>query len=262
MPEAEIRYSVTGGAAHLVIARPAKLNAISHDMWRSIPALVRRADEEGGVRVIVIQGEGVRAFSSGADISQFGDMRSAGEAAIAYEAAVGAAMNALADAGKPTLALVRGLAFGGGLALALCCDLRLGPRDARFSIPAARLGIGYAFGAVEALVSRIGLSAAADLLLTARVIDGGEAERMQLLTKAFAPQSFEAEAKAYVDSVAANAPLTLRALKQALNECRKEQGQRDRARMDALVAACMASEDYLEGQAAFRDRRPPDFRGV
>lgn len=262
MPEAAIRYAVTGGAARLVIAQPAKLNAISHDMWRSVPALMRRADEDAAVRVIVVEGEGTRAFSSGADISQFGDKRSGGDAAAAYEAAVGAAMNALADAGKPTLALVRGLAFGGGLALAMCCDLRIGPRDARFSIPAARLGIGYAFGAVEALVARIGLSAAADLLLSARVIDGAEALRLQVLTRAFAPESFEQEAKAYIDAVAANAPLTLRALKQALNECRREPGQRDRARMDALVAACMASEDYLEGQVAFRDKRAPHFRGV
>ncbi|MFN3891324.1 MAG: enoyl-CoA hydratase [Beijerinckiaceae bacterium] len=261
MSDAEIRYSSADSVARVVIAQPAKLNAISWTMWRSLPAVLRRAEAESSVRVIVVEGEGARAFSAGADISQFSEQRSAGESARAYEAAVAAAMDALANASKPTVAIIRGLAFGGGLALAMCCDLRLSTTDARFRIPAARLGIGYAFAAVEALVERIGLSAAADLLLTARTIDGREAERLKVLSKAWEPASFETEAAACVRAVAANAPLTLRALKAALDECRRPPQERDRVRMDDLVQACMNSADYLEGQAAFREKRTPNFLG-
>ena len=262
MSDAEIRYSSADGVARIVIAQPAKLNAISYGMWRSLPDLVQRGEDDSSVRVIVVEGEGARAFSSGADISQFADQRSAGEAARTYEGAVAAAMDALANTGKPTVAVIRGLAFGGGLALAMCCDLRLSATDARFRIPAARLGIGYAYAAVEALVPRIGLSAAADLLLTARTIGGCEAERLKVLSKVWEASAFEAEAAEYVRAIAANAPLTLRALKAALNECRKPPQERDRVRMDDLVQACMDSADYMEGQAAFREKRTPDFRGM
>jgi enoyl-CoA hydratase/carnithine racemase len=238
------------------------MNAVTFEMWESLPDLIARAEADEAVRVIVVEGAGSRAFSAGADISQFGDRRSAGGAALAYEAAVSGAMMALSNAQKPTIARIRGLAFGGGLALAMCCDIRLAAHDARFRIPAARLGIGYAFAAVEALVARIGVSAAADILLSARIVDGGEAERLGLLSKAWPPGSFEAEAQAYVVAVAGNAPLTLRALKSALNECLKPAAQRDRAGVDQLVHACMHSADYIEGQAAFREKREPRFTGA
>ena len=262
MSDAFIDYVRAGAIARIVLTQPARLNAITFDMWASLPALVARAEADADTRVIVVEGAGDKAFSAGADISQFGEQRSAGEAARAYEAAVRVGLDALAGARKPTAALIRGLAFGGGLALALCCDLRLASTDARFRIPAARLGIGYAFASVEALVARVGLDAAADLLLTARTMNGSEAERLGVLTKAWPAGAFEAEARDYIAAIAANAPLTLHALKRALVECRKPPGERDRARMDELVDACMGSADYIEGQAAFREKREPRFRGA
>lgn len=262
MSEASIERRDEDGVARLVLTQPAKLNAITFEMWTSLPGLIRVAEEDPRTRVIVVEGSGDKAFSSGADISQFPERRSAGEAARAYEEAVAGALDALADARKPTVALIRGLAFGGGLALAMCCDLRLASYAARLRIPAARLGLGYAFASVEALAGRIGIDAAADLLLTARTIDGREAERLGVLTKAWEPEVFEDSAGAYIGAIAANAPLTLHALKRALIECRKPPGERDRARMDQLVHACMDSADYLEGQAAFREKRDPNFRGA
>jgi len=262
MSEPAIVYTIEGAVARLTITQPARLNAITLAMWRSLPGLVARAEADGSARLIVVQGSGARAFSAGADISQFSQQRSAVEAVRDYEAAVAAAMAALANAGKPTIAHIRGLAFGGGLALALCCDLRLAAANARFRIPAARLGLGYAFTGVEALVARVGLDAAADVLLTARILEGQEAERLGLLTKCWTPEAFEAEADAYIAGIAANAPLTLAALKRALIECRKAPAQRDRAGVDALVEACFRSADYREGQAAFREKREPRFAGA
>lgn len=262
MTGAEIKLSCADFVGRLVIAQPSKRNAISYDMWRSLPSLVEEAENSESVRVIVVEGEGAQAFSSGADISQFADQRAAGESARLYEDAVACAMTALTGASKPTIALIRGLAFGGGLGLAMCCDLRLAPANARFCIPAARLGIGYSFGGVELLVSRIGVSAAADLLLSARTIDGGEAERLEILTKSWNPETFESEARAYIEAIAGNAPLTLKALKLALSECRKSPRERNSKDVAALVDACMNSADYLEGQAAFREKRRPKFRGL
>jgi len=257
-----IDYAAREGAAILTLNQPSKHNAMTYDMWLAVPELVARAEADGAVRVIVVTGAGDRAFCAGADISQFGEKRTGEEAVKAYEQAVTAGMGALANAAKPTLARIRGYAFGGGLALALCCDLRIASDDARFRIPAARLGLGYAFSNVEALVHRIGLGPASDLLLSARVIDGEEAQRLGLVNKMWPGAEFDAQALAYIDAIAGNAPLTLRALKRALAETAKAPGDRDRAAVDALVAACFVSDDYKEGQAAFREKRAPRFTGA
>lgn len=261
MSEAVIRSICADFICRLVISQPGRRNAISYEMWRSIPSLVRAAEADELVRVIVVEGEGQQAFSSGADISQFADQRSGGESARRYEDAVSCALKALTSASKPTVALIRGLAFGGGLGLAMCCDLRLGPANARFCIPAARLGIGYSFAGVDLLVSRIGVSAASDILLSARTFDGREAERLGVLTKAWDAAAFEDAVRSYIDDLAQNAPLTLKALKLALSECRKAPHERNEPAVAALVDACMHSSDYLEGQAAFRERRAPRFSG-
>lgn len=262
MTDAYVAYDAHDGAARLTLTQPARLNAMTFDMWASVPTLVARADADADVRVIVVQGAGEKAFCAGADISQFGEQRTGDAAVAAYEKAVGAAMAALANARKPSVALVRGLAFGGGLALAMCCDLRFGETTARLRIPAARLGLGYAFANVEALVARLGLGPASDLLLSARIIDGVEGLRLGVFNSVWGADAFAREAATAVGAIASNAPLTLQALKFALRESVKPHAQRDRAGADALVEACFRSADYAEGQAAFAQKRAPRFRGV
>jgi enoyl-CoA hydratase/carnithine racemase len=257
----QIDYEAAQGVALLTINQPAKMNAMTFDMWSALPGLVARAENDAAVRVIVLTGAGDRAFCAGADISQFGEKRTGEDAVKAYEQAVGAGMDAVADARKPVVARIRGVAFGGGLALALCCDLRIGSADSRFRIPAARLGLGYAFANVEALVHRIGLGPTSDLLLSARIVDGAEAERLGLVNKTWPSETFETSAQDYIAAIASNAPLTLAALKKSLVETAKAHGERDRTGADALVAACFRSEDYKEGQAAFKEKRVPDFKG-
>lgn len=256
-----VTFSAEGGIATLTLNQPAKHNAMTFDMWRSMPDLVARAEADPAVRVIVLTGAGEKAFCAGADISQFGEKRTGEEAVRAYEEAVTNGMRAVAEAAKPTLARIRGYAFGGGLALALCTDLRLASAGSKFRIPAARLGLGYAFSNIESLVHRIGLGPTSDLLLSARVVDGAEAERLGLVNKTWSDESFADEAQAYIGAIATNAPLTLKALKAGLVETAKPHGERDRAAVDALVAACFTSEDYKEGQAAFKEKRTPDFKG-
>ncbi len=133
IPEAVIRSTCAGLICRLVISQPGRRNAISYEMWRSLPSLIQAAEANDSVRVIVVEGDGPQAFSSGADISQFANQRAAGDSASAYEDAVACAMAALAGASKPTVALIRGLAFGGGLGLAMCCDLRLGQQTRAFA---------------------------------------------------------------------------------------------------------------------------------
>ncbi len=256
-----IEYSSTGGVAILTINQPAKMNAMTYDMWLAVPECIARAEADREVRVIVITGAGEKAFCAGADISQFGEKRTGEEAVKAYEMAVTAGMKAISDAKKPTVARIRGFAFGGGMALAMCTDLRIASDNSKFRIPAARLGLGYAFSNIEALVHRIGLGPTSDLLLTARIVDGTEAQRLGIVNKMWTGDVFEAEADAYIGAIAGNAPLTLAAVKKALTETAKAQGDRDRKAVDELVATCFRSADYKEGQAAFKEKRAPQFKG-
>lgn len=256
----EIRIAIADGAARLTIANPARKNAMTFAMWSSLPELVARCEADPSVSAIVLTGEG-DAFCAGADISEFGDKRSDPAGARAYEDAVSAANAALRNAGKPTIALVRGFCYGGGVGLALACDLRIARDDARFRIPAARLGLGYSFDNVELVASRIGPAATADLLFSARVFDAAQAQRDGLVREVFAAAEFDAATDAYVAQIAGNAPLTLAAVKAALVELAKPASERDENRVKAAVMACMASEDYAEGRKAFAERREPQFRG-
>ncbi len=261
MSEASIEYSSAGGVAVLTINQPAKMNAMTYDMWLAVPECIARAEADRDVRVIVITGAGEKAFCAGADISQFGEKRTGEEAVKAYEMAVTSGMKAISDAKKPTVARIRGFAFGGGMALAMCTDLRIASDNSKFRIPAARLGLGYAFSNIEALVHRIGLGPTSDLLLTARIVDGTEAQRLGIVNKMWTGDVFEAEADAYIGAIAGNAPLTLAAVKKALTETARAHGDRDRKAVDELVAVCFRSADYKEGQAAFKEKRAPQFKG-
>ena len=261
MAQAGLGYGVANGLATIVIDQTSKLNAMNFDMWRALPDLAARADADPAVRALVVTGAGERAFCSGADISQFGEKRSGEEAVAAYEEAVSAGLAALAGGEKPRIALIRGICFGGGLALALSCDLRLVAEGARFRVPAARLGLGYAYANVDMMVARIGPGATADILFSARIFDAPEALRLGVATHVWSADRFDAASGAYLADIAANAPLTLSAIKKALTEVARPQGDRDVAGVDAAVAACFASADYDEGRRAFVEKRAPEFRG-
>ena len=162
---------------------------------------------------------------------------------------------------KPLVARVQGFAVGGGFELMQLCDLQIASAGARFAMTPARLGIGYTLHDVQLLVDRIGPRAAREMLFTGRLFDAAEAQRMGFVTRVVADEELDAAVDACAAEVAANAPLSIRAIKVAIGEALKPPADRDRARCEALAAACNRSEDYREGQRAFAERRSPEFRG-
>jgi enoyl-CoA hydratase/carnithine racemase len=256
-----IGLAIEGSLARITLDQPARHNAMSLGMWRLLPERIEAALTDSRVRAILVTGAGERAFCSGADISEFGSNRADPGSATSYDEAVHAAIEALRNAEKPTIAQIRGICFGGGLEIALCCDLRVGSSSARFRLPAARLGLGYAYANVALFVEKLGAAATAEIIFTAATLDGEAALSAGIVQRVFPEETFTRDSDAYVASIAANAPLVLKAVKRSLLELAKPAGQRDVASAALAVAACITSQDYLEGQAAFRERREPRFTG-
>jgi enoyl-CoA hydratase/carnithine racemase len=151
--------------------------------------------------------------------------------------------------------------MGGGIGLAVACDLRIATRDSRFRMPAARLGLGYGFAGMQRVVAQVGAAAATELFYLARIFDGDEAQRLGLVHRSFAPDEYDAEMTRYLDDIAGNAPLTLRAAKLAIRHAQLDPALRDVEAVGRAVQACFESADYREGRAAFAEKRAPRFRG-
>jgi enoyl-CoA hydratase/carnithine racemase len=256
-----LRTWLDGRALHIRFDNPAKHNALSVDMWEAVPPLLDRARDDDRVRLVVFSGAGGKAFVSGADISQFEDMRAAREAVARYEAMAEATLAGIRELPKPTLACIRGYCFGGGVNVAIACDLRIASDDSVFSIPAARLGLGYRFSAMKDLVDLIGPGAAKDLLFTARRIDAAEAKALGLVSRTCAPEALDALLAECIASIADNAPLTIMAAKSISREILQASPDADMELCAALIRGCFESADYGEGRAAFMQKRKPVFTG-
>jgi enoyl-CoA hydratase/carnithine racemase len=251
-----------GAIGWMIFNHPERRNAISLDMWRAIPVVLEAFEADPEVRVVVFKGAGDKAFVSGADISQFGEHRDSQAANAVYSAQSAAATRAMVGFSKPSIAMIRGFCIGGGLAVALTCDLRICSDDSRFGIPAARLGLGYAFDGVKALADLVGPSGAKDILFTARHLDAAEAGRIGLVNKVTSPEDLEAETRAYAAMIGQNAPLTIKAAKMAVREAMKDPDRRQVDDVNRAVEDCFRSEDYAEGRKAFMEKRRPVFRGA
>jgi enoyl-CoA hydratase len=257
----KLLVDVTDGVARLTFNNPAKRNALSVEMRAALPGVLRGFQDDPGVGVVVLAGAGDRAFVSGADISEFGQQRTAPEDRRAYDRLTAESGSAWAALTKPVIAMIRGYCIGGGLLTALQADIRIAAVGSRFGVPAARLGIGYAYRGVEVLVALVGPAHAADILFSARQLDAAEAERIGLVNRVVPADALEDEVMVLARSITANAPLTVTALKAALRESQRPPERRDLERVAALVEACNRSEDYREGQRAFLEKRPPRFTG-
>ncbi len=256
-----VRIEKDGSIGWIVFDHPERRNAVSAEMWRQIPGAVEAFAKDDDVRVVVLRGAGETAFVSGADISEFEERRKGGGAAADYDRESGLAFRALTGLDKPLVAMIHGFCVGGGVALALTADLRFAADDARFAIPAARLGLGYSAGLLEPLLALVGHASALEILYTARRYRAEEALAMGLVNAIAPKDALEALVRETVDRIAANAPLTLRGVKIAARELAKDPARRDLARIDAAVAACYDSDDYKEGVRAFLEKRKPAFRG-
>lgn len=258
---AEVLVLRDGPVGSIVISNPAKHNALSYPMLRAIPESIAQLERQPELRVIALKGGGTRSFVSGADVSDFGGSRGSIGGEATYAQALDDACRALLEAGRPTLACIRGSCMGAGVALALACDLRLCGDDAQFAIPAARLGLAYTAAAVRRLVDVLGPGFAAEVLLTARRFSAAEAWAMRLVNRVVDGAALEGACAALCAEIAANAPLTLAAARRAINETLKDAHERDAATVQSMIAACYASDDYREGREAFAHKRKPVFRG-
>jgi len=250
-----------GAVLHVRFNNPAKHNALSIDMWEAVPPLLEKAAKDVNVRMVVFSGEGEKAFVSGADISQFEDVRSAKEAVKRYEVIAEAALQGIAEFGKPTLACIRGYCIGGGLNVAISCDLRIASSDSVFSVPATRLGLGYRFSALKNLTDLVGPGLAKDIFFTARRIDAEEALRIGLVSRVAHAIALPKLLDEYVQAIAAGAPLTIKAGKRIIREVLKAPADIDTELCRRLILDCFESEDYAEGRRAFMEKRKPVFKG-
>ena len=252
---------IEGPIAKIVLNRPEKLNALTHEMRAQLRDYTQQLRFDENVRAIIVTGEGGRAFASGADISEFEEKRATRADIARYDEISDAASLKLEHCEKPTIAMISGYCIGGGLDLASRCDFRIASEDSSFGVPAARLGLGYGFVDVKRLVDIVGPAYAREILYTGRRFTAAEALQMGLLHRVVPAGELPGAVGALAETLAANAPLTIRAMKRCIAEAVKDCADRNTEACRELVEACFASADYAEGRRAFMAKRKPVFRG-
>jgi enoyl-CoA hydratase/carnithine racemase len=250
-----------GGVGYVIFNNPKRHNAVSLDMWAATSQILEGFANDDEVRVVVLTGAGGKAFVSGADISKFESERGTLEATRHYNATVEKAYTGIQHFAKPTIAMIRGYCIGGGVGLAVCCDLRICSDNSRFAVPAAKLGLGYSYAGLRRLVDVVGPAFAREIFFTARQFDAEEASRMGLVNRVVPEAELEPYVKNYADTIAANAPLTVKGVKYIIGEIMKDESARNLARCAELVEQCFASNDFIEGRRAFMEKRKPAFTG-
>lgn len=247
--------------AWCIVNRPAAHNALNAAVWRSLAERIADLGSDADVRVIIVRGAGEHAFISGADITEFRALRGNAALTAEYDALSAQAWLALNSVRQPVIAMINGLCFGGGVAVAVACDLRFAADHARFAVPAARLGLAYPLAAVERLLQVVGPTHASDILLSTRAFDAAEAAHMGFVNRVVPRAELEDHTRTYALAMAECAPLTLAAHKLAIQQCLRTSGQRDTAALQDAVKRCFDSQDYQEGIAAFLEKRKPRFVG-
>ena len=248
------------GVTRILIDRPARKNAMTQAMWREMARLFHAIAADASVRAVVLSGAG-GDFCAGADIGEFETVRGDAASARRYEAENSAAFSAIRDCPVPTVAAIPGICFGGGFGMAAACDIRIAASDALFSVPAAKLGLAYPVDAMADIVHALGPQRAKYLAYSAARLDAAAAREAGFLLEVVAPGELDARAMALAASIAANAPLSVRASKASIRAVLTGLAA-DVEKAGALGDVTFESADYAEGRAAFRDRRPARFSGA
>lgn len=250
-----------GRVGYLIFNNPERHNAVSLEMWEAASHYLEDFRKDGAVRVVVLTGAGGKAFVSGADISKFAKERSTKEGIDRYNVAVDAANTAVFEFPKPTIAMIRGYCIGGGVGLALCCDMRICSDNSKFGVPAAKLGLGYGYKGIKKLVDVVGPSYAKEIFFTARQFTAVEAQGMGLVNRIVPEAELESYVQNYAETISNNAPLTVDSVKYIVSQVLADESKRDLQKCADLVSGCFASRDYTEGRTAFMEKRKPKFTG-
>lgn len=252
-----IKFAQDGDIASLTFTRPEKKNAITYDMWLSIPDIVAAVEQDPAIKVLLLTGAG-QDFSAGADIGEFRQRRAPGDSAATYDRAVEGAVRALMSMRKPSVAMIRGNCVGGGCQLAVASDIRFAARDARFGITPAKLGIVYDFLSTRALVALLGPAHARSLLLSGELIDATRAREIGLVNDVFDPVDLEAATRDFAATLCTRSQASIRGMNRIIDKILSGQQESD-AEVEDIRRAATEGADYAEGVAAFLERRSPRF---
>ncbi len=251
-----------GAIGWIIFNQPEKRNAVSQEMWELMPQYVKELAADDDIRVVILRGAGEQAFVAGADISQFKDRRRNMADEEEYGRISARGQEALTTLAKPLMAMIHGFCIGGGVSIAINCDLRIASDDARFGIPAARLGLGYHYKGMDKLMKLVGPSYTKELFFTARTdFSAQDALRMGLVNQVVPKAELERFTRDYALTMSRNAPLTLRSAKASVEQLLRPSAERDLAMLDRLITDCFNSQDYQEGVRAFGEKRRPQFQG-
>jgi enoyl-CoA hydratase/carnithine racemase len=250
-----------GAVGHMIFNNPDRHNAVKLEMWEAIPVILDLFEADDDIKVIVLKGAGDSAFVSGADISEFETVRSTPEGYQNYENIADAATDRLSTSSKPTIAMIQGYCIGGGAGIAVACDLRFASSDSRFGVPAAKLGIGYRAGGIAKVLDLVGPSFTKEIFFTGRQFTAEEALQMGLINRMVEADQLHWAVSEYCQTIAANAPLSIKAVKKIIAELTRRDAAPDWKLCEELVEECFASDDYIEGRRAFMEKRKAVFTG-
>jgi enoyl-CoA hydratase/carnithine racemase len=256
-----LRVEKKGAVGWVVFDQPAKRNALNDAMWRGIAPAMQKFDADPEVRCVAFRGAGSEAFSAGADISEF-EKRRASEASVGqYDSLLDQVLHSIQDSPKPSVAMIYGYCLGGGLEIALACDLRYCAAAAQFGIPAAKLGLAYNVEGHKRLLETVGHARAREIMFLGRRYKSDEALDMGLVHRVVPDAQLESHVGEVLQTLTENAPLSIANSKTLIEEYVKSAGAPDHARMQAAIERCARSEDYKEGRRAFMEKRKPRFHG-
>jgi len=259
--EGRLLVEKRGVVGWLVFDQPAKRNAINGAMWRAIPEAMARFDADPQVRCIAFRGSGTEAFAAGADISEFESIRAERSSVGAYDDLLDRVLHSIQGSRKPSVAMIYGYCMGGGLEIALACDLRYCGRSAQFAIPAAKLGLAYNIEGHKRLLETVGHARAREIMFLGRRYPAEEAAAMGLVHRVVDDAELERYAGEVLTALSENAPLAIANSKTILEEYVRASGSPDAQRMRAAIESCATSADYIEGRRAFMEKRKPRFVG-